>query len=71
MKIISLVMVLNLFFLWINQEKESYVDITQDTALQQSIKRGKEIYVDMCNVTKNKKTIKRTFSIFWFIYHLA
>lgn len=48
MKIISLVMVLNLFFLWINQEEESYGDITQDTALQQSIKRGKEIYVDMC-----------------------
>jgi mono/diheme cytochrome c family protein len=41
-------MVLNLFFLWINQEEESYGDITQDTALQQSIKRGKEIYVDMC-----------------------
>ncbi len=48
MKIISLVMVLNLFFLWINQEEESYGNITQDTALQQSIKRGKEIYVDMC-----------------------
>ena len=48
MKVISLLIVLNLFFISINDEKEIYTSIKQDKALQQSIKRGKEVYTDMC-----------------------
>jgi mono/diheme cytochrome c family protein len=48
MKVISLLIVLNLFFISINDEKEIYTSIKQDKALQESIKRGKEVYTDMC-----------------------
>lgn len=48
MKIISLLVVFNLFFLSINDKKENYITVNQESELQQSIKRGKEVYADMC-----------------------
>ncbi|WP_299012383.1 cytochrome c [uncultured Polaribacter sp.] len=48
MKIISLCIVVNLFFLSTKETKQNYVKVTQETNLQQSINRGKEIYADMC-----------------------
>ena len=47
MKIFSLFIVLS-FFISVESEKEVYQSVEQDTALQQSIKRGKEVYLDMC-----------------------
>lgn len=47
MKIFSLFIVLSFFF-FDDTEKEVYQPVEQDTALQQSIKRGKEMYMDMC-----------------------
>lgn len=48
MKIFSLFIVLNFFFFSMNDEKEVYKIVEQDTELQQSIKRGKAVYMDMC-----------------------
>ena len=48
MKIFSLLIVLNFFFFSVNDDKEIYEIITQDTELQKSIKRGKDVYMDMC-----------------------
>lgn len=48
MKIISLFILANLFFLSTKENKQNYTTVKQDTKLQQSIKRGKEIYADMC-----------------------
>ena len=48
MKVFSLFIVFNLFFLSANDKKEIYEVVEQDTALQQSIKRGKAVYMDMC-----------------------
>ncbi len=48
MKIVSLLIAINFFFLSTNDKKEVYKTVEQDTELQQSIKRGKSIYTDMC-----------------------
>jgi mono/diheme cytochrome c family protein len=49
MKIISLLIVFNLFFLSTeNNEEKNYRKVIQETELQKSIKRGKEVYTDMC-----------------------
>lgn len=48
MRILSLLIVLNVFFYSSNDEKEIYKDINQETELQKSIKRGKSVYTDMC-----------------------
>jgi mono/diheme cytochrome c family protein len=48
MKIVSLLIAINFFFLSTNDKKEVYKTVEQDTKLQQSIKRGKSIYTDMC-----------------------
>jgi len=48
MNFFSVLMMFNFFFIATNDKKEIYTKRSQDTALQQSIKRGKLIYVDMC-----------------------
>lgn len=48
MKIITLFILANLFFLSTKENKQNYTTVKQETKLQQSIKRGKEIYADMC-----------------------
>ena len=48
MKVLSLFIVFNLFFVTINNSKEVYKTLAQETKLQQSIKRGKTLYLDMC-----------------------
>ncbi len=48
MKFYSLLIVVSFFLLSVNDKKETYSKVEQDSALQQSIKRGKEIYADMC-----------------------
>jgi mono/diheme cytochrome c family protein len=48
MKIVSLLIAINFFFLSTNDKKGVYKTVEQDTELQQSIKRGKSIYTDMC-----------------------
>lgn len=48
MKVFSLFIVFNLFFVTNNNSKEVYKTLAQETKLQQSIKRGKALYLDMC-----------------------
>lgn len=48
MKFFSLLIVFSLFFISLDDENETYRKVNQDTALEQSIKRGKEVYMDMC-----------------------
>lgn len=48
MRILSLLFILQLFFLNQKNEKPVYKTVSQETALQQSIKRGKVLYKDMC-----------------------
>ncbi|WP_439132935.1 c-type cytochrome [Polaribacter sp.] len=48
MKILSLLIVLNIFFLSTNNDSEIYNTVNQETELQKSMKRGKEVYSDMC-----------------------
>lgn len=48
MKVFSLFIVFNLFFVTNNKSKEVYKTLAQETQLQQSIKRGKALYLDMC-----------------------
>lgn len=48
MRILSLLFILQLFFLNPINEMPVYKTVSQETALQQSIKRGKVLYKDMC-----------------------
>lgn len=48
MNFLSLLMMFNFIFIATNDKREIYTKRSQDTALQQSIKRGNLIYVDMC-----------------------
>jgi len=48
MKILSLLIILNIFFSSINDENKPYKFVNQETEFKKSIKRGKEIYADMC-----------------------
>lgn len=48
MKVFSLFIVFNLFFITSNNSKEIYKTLEQETKLQQSIKKGKTVYLDMC-----------------------
>lgn len=48
MKVFSLLIIFSLFFIPSDNENETYSKVNQDTALEQSIKRGKEVYMDMC-----------------------
>lgn len=48
MKIVSIIIGFIFLVSPTNDKKENYNKLTQDTALEQSIKRGKEVYMSMC-----------------------